>query len=72
MSGWSACTCKGTWEKRRKHWVVYHRYHNHSYFERPKGMEHYSDYSCVGCLKCCGMFRTKAKYVIDLPDGKNE
>jgi hypothetical protein len=70
MSGWQPCTCEGTPEEKRKNWVVLHRKHNHSYFESPKGCEHYSDYSLVCCLNCSGMFRTKADYVSDLPDGE--
>ena len=71
MSGWSPCTCKGTRKERMKNWRVYHRNHNHSYFESPKGEEHYSDYSAVGCLKCTGFFRTKADYVFGLKDHKS-
>ena len=68
MSGWVACECKGTRREKRVNWVVRHRHCNYSYFESPKGGRHYSDYSLVACKKCNGMFRTKAKYVEDLPD----
>lgn len=65
MSGHNPCRC-GT----RINWRVIHRQHNHSYFESPKGAEHYSDYSSVTCISkgCTGYFRTKANYVSDLPD----
>jgi len=68
MSGWSACVCEGTQKEKRKNWRVLHRNHNHSYFQRPQGGRHCSDYSCVVCLKCPGMFRTKANYVDELKD----
>lgn len=68
MSAHILCTC-GT----RKNWRVLHRNHNHSYFEQPKGGRHYSDYSEIICLRCPLCFRTKAKYVSDIPDfGKGE
>lgn len=72
MSAHNPCTCKG--KNRRKKWVVVHRNCNYSYFESPKGGKHYSVYSLVTCktVGCSGFFRTKAKYVDGLPDGKNE
>lgn len=72
MSAWIPCTCKGTEKEKRKSWRVLHRYHNHSYFESPKGEAHYSDYSQVVCINCMGNFRTKANYVSELEDYKGE
>lgn len=65
MSGHVACTCKD-----RRNWRVIHRNHNHSYFESPKGAEHYSAYSLITCMGegCMGAFRSKAKYVYSIPD----
>ena len=71
MSGHNPCTCKGTWEEKRKNWVVTRRNYNNSYFEYPKGQAHYSEYSSISCKKCTGYFRTKAKYVDDLPEEKD-
>ena len=59
------CKCE---IKDKKNWRVVHRNHNHSYFETPKGEEHYSAYSCVRCIKCKAMGQTKAMYVNDLKD----
>jgi hypothetical protein len=70
MSGWIKCSCEKTQKEKRNNWVVIHRNHNHSYFESPKGAEHYSDYSEVVCTKCSGSFRTKANYVDELPNGR--
>jgi len=72
MSGWNRCTCDGTWEEKRKNWIVVNRNCNYSHFERPKGCRHYSEYSLVACTKCTGLFRTKARYVFELPDGELE
>jgi len=70
MSGWNPCTCEGTREEKMKNWRVMHRNHNHSYFESPKGAQHYSDYSAVVCIAegCMGYFRTKSNYVYGLKD----
>ena len=65
MSNPFSCQCK---IKNKRNWRVMHRNHNHSYFESPKGEEHYSEYSTVFCLKCTGCGRTKAKYVKELED----
>jgi len=72
MSGHSPCICSGTWKEKRKNWRIVHRNHNHSYFESPKGDFHYSDYSLVVCIAkgCYGCFRSKAKYINNLPDIK--
>ena len=72
MSSWIACSCNGTWEEKRKNWRIIDRNCNYSYFEYPKGQRHYSDYSLVTCLRCTGMFRTKANYVDDLENYKEK
>lgn len=57
----------------RKNWEVVVRHGNFSYFEYPKGQFHSSDYSTVRCSICPNVcFRTKAKYVDDLPDAKED
>lgn len=48
-------------------WKVLHYKHNHSAFETPKYAEHYSEYSTIICMNCGHVWRTKAKYVEDLP-----
>lgn len=70
MSCGNPCTCKGTQKEKRKHWAVIHRNCNYSHFEKPKGQKHYSDYSLIKCMWCLGLFRSKANYVHELPDGK--
>lgn len=69
MSAWIPCNCEGSRKERMKNWRVRNRNCNYSAFETPKGGWHYSDYSQVVCLKCHASFRTKAKYVSELPDG---
>lgn len=68
MRGGEPCSCEGTQKEKRKNWRVIHRNHNHSYFEKPKGQQHYSDYSAIICIKCRGFFRTKSSYVCELKD----
>lgn len=72
MSGHSPCTCKGTRKERMKNWRVVMRNCNYSYFEKPKGQRHYSNYSLVHCIGkgCYGAWRTKNKYVNGLKDHK--
>lgn len=65
MSAWISCTCE---PRDRENYVVMVRKGNYSYFESPKGGFHPSDYSLVKCLKCAGMWRSKAKYIDDLPN----
>lgn len=48
-------------------WVVLHYKHNHSAFSSPKYAEHYSEYSTVACKNCYATWRTKARYVDNLP-----
>lgn len=68
MSGHIACTCAG--KNRRANWVVIQRNCNHSAFNGYH--QTFSDYSHVICLSpgCTGSFRTKANYVLDLPDAE--
>jgi hypothetical protein len=70
MAAHNPCTCRGTRKERMKKWFVAVRHGNHSYFQRPKGEFHYSDYSLVCCRGCNMFVRTKAKFVETLPDGK--
>ncbi|AEY65405.1 hypothetical protein [Clostridium sp. BNL1100] len=60
MSSGIACTCES---KDKNNWRIRHYRHNHSAFEHPKYAEHYSDRSTIICLKCHGVWRTKASYV---------
>ena len=62
MSVTKTCLCS------RDFYRVEHRNHNHSYFEKPQGAAHYSDYSGIRCLACGWHFRTKAKWVMTCPD----
>ena len=66
MSGGNSCNCA---VRDKKNWVVTRRHYNNSYFQKPKGEPHYSDYSSVYCSKCRKLWRTKSKYVKNLPDG---
>ena len=70
MSGGNPCVCAGSHKDRRKFWIVIHRNCNYSHFEKPKGQKHYSDYSLIKCTRCTGLFRTKASFTYELPDGK--
>lgn len=62
MSTMKTCRCD------RKHYRVLHRNHNHSYFEYPKGQQHFSNYSGIICMRCGWIFRSKAKWVLACPD----
>lgn len=68
MSSHSPCTCNGSRRERMKFWYVSQRHYNLSYFEKPKGCEHISDYSTVRCSRCSMCFRSKASFVDYLPD----
>jgi len=63
----AGCHCKCN-VKDHNNWVVTVRNGNYSAFESPKNGFHYSDYSSVKCTKCGMIWRTKANYVVDLPD----
>ena len=63
------CHC----EERRKpvekrNWTVYQRHCNHSAFNGYHWTP--SDYSLIRCERCGRLWRTKARYVVRLPDGK--
>lgn len=61
MSGGKVCKCdKPDWE------VVQYKC-NYSSFEYPKRCYHRSEWSGVTCKNCGAYWRTKAKYVEDLP-----
>jgi len=69
MSGGISCKCKPI---DRKNWFVYIRNGNRSYFERPQGCFHPSNYSGLCCRKCKNIWRTKAAYVSEIEDGNLE
>lgn len=59
------CQCTGPHSLRLLNWRVVHYRCNHSAFN---GYRHTcSDYSAVTCEKCGRVWRTKAKYVDNLP-----
>lgn len=79
MSGGYACTCVKPTKARgpirlgynlegwqREHWEVIHRRCNHSAFNGHRRTN--SLYSSVHCKKCGHVWRTKAHYVMGLPD----
>ncbi len=66
MSVLKTCEC-GKKYGRKKVYRIIHYHHNHSHFESPKGEEHYSEYSGIICLKCEWSFRSKAKWVEEIP-----
>jgi hypothetical protein len=47
-------------------WRVWQRNGNASCFNGYHWQ--YSDYSCITCVRCGAIWRTKAAYVVDLPD----
>lgn len=65
----SACVCK---ERKKqacdRNWVVMDRKCNYSAFSGYRYTP--SDYSCVECLTCGAIWRTKAKYV-DILENKS-
>jgi hypothetical protein len=69
MSGSNPCTCKGSRKEKIKFWYVPKRWYktNYSYFEKPKGCAHYSEYSTVFCARCNMVMRSKASFVDGLP-----
>lgn len=54
----------------KRNWEVWQRFCNYSYFEKPRGSWHPSNYSLVYCKSCRVLGRTKAKFVNGLPDKK--
>lgn len=48
--------------------AVLNRKCNYSHFQAPKGQCHYSEYSTIECTNCGKIWRTKAKYVDNLPN----
>lgn len=71
MSGNIPCTCTGSRNERIKFWYVPEgqRNKNYSYFQKPKGKAHYSDYSTVYCSRCSMSLRSKGLFVRHLPNG---
>lgn len=79
MSGGVFCHCgefhnAGSSSAKAKHreqfWRVLQRNCHHSAFAGYHRT--YSDYSSVICMKCGGAWRTRAKYVDDLPNATEE
>ena len=71
MAAGVPCSCPDARTKaKRKRWIVLMRNHHRSAFAGYHWTP--SDWSSVGCLDCGGIWRTKAKYVDTLPDGKHE
>jgi len=68
MSAHIPCRCEGKRKEKMKSWYVSLRNGNYSHFERPKGEWHPSDYSTVQCRSCSMYIRSKANFVILLPD----
>lgn len=62
MSVMKTCDCD------KSHRRVLIRNANYSYFERPRGGRHYSDYSEIICLNCGKCWRSKAEWVKTCPD----
>lgn len=72
MTGDTRCLCVGPRSEKKQNWVVLHRNHNHSVFEYPAGKEHPSAYSAILCKKCQMVWRSKARYVDDLPNAERK
>jgi hypothetical protein len=62
------CNCDGTTKEKRANWFVVNRNCNYSAFESPKYGKHWSERSGVICVNCGRQWRTKADYVLSLPD----
>jgi hypothetical protein len=69
VSGGKACSCdESTRAPQYRRWVVLQRYCNHSAFNGYHWTA--SAYSSIQCTLCRAIWRTKAKYVSLLKDGK--
>lgn len=72
MSGGKACKCDERLvhlgSPRGRNWVVYARERNYSSFVG--GYYTPSAYSCVKCLTCGAVWRTRANYVAELEDAR--
>ena len=68
MSGGAACKDKG--HRAGGEWVVVDRNCNHSAFSGYHRTS--SAYSCVRCLRCGALWRTKAQYVDTLRNASQE
>jgi len=62
------CKCEGRRNDRMRHWYVVRRNWSASAFNGYAGQ--WSDYSDVECARCQRMWRTKARYVDELPSEK--
>ena len=67
MSAWIPCSC-GRKRGDHKDLVVQQRNRRCSAFDGYRVK--WSPYSLVKCLRCEGLWRTKAAYVLGLPDEK--
>lgn len=65
MSGGVACICEGHSQAKQSNWVITQYKQNRSAFNGYHPTP--SDYSEVRCKVCQGVWRTKARYVDDLP-----
>lgn len=65
MSANIPCRCSGTREEKSKNWVIRQYKENRSAFNGYHPTP--SDYSAIHCTKCLAGWRTKARYVQDLP-----
>lgn len=77
MSGGKSCQCseriepiKGTSNRPGRLWRVIKRNENNSYFV--KNRSQWSAYSCVLCLRCRTVWRTKATYIDHLPNATQD
>lgn len=69
MSGGTACSCAESREPVSvRRWIVIQRKCNHSAFSGYHRTP--SAYSAIYCQCCGAIWRTKAAYVDQLPDGK--
>lgn len=68
MSGHVKCDCDSkTSFRNTENMRVRMRNGNHSYFEKPRGQFHSSNYSQIICVNCNMNYRTK-KDVSNIPD----
>jgi len=70
MSQGTSCKCPESKKPvKDRRWVVLQRNSRCSAFDGYRPM--FSDYSAVQCHACGTVWRTKADFVLSLPDGKN-
>lgn len=64
MSGGVPCRCTGDLKTKKTNWKIRDYKCNYSAFSGYHRTT--SDYSSIKCIKCDGIWRTKAKYVEEL------